>query len=89
MCITFRWFLSSLYCVTAPLLSQIHVNVDFLDLNNVCSKYEFLLSIIELLVDATTSHEALSFINGSLGYNQMRMELKNEELNAFCTLNAI
>ena len=39
---------------------QIQVCVDFRDLNNACPKDDFPLPIIEVMVDATTSHEALS-----------------------------
>ncbi|KAM1064508.1 hypothetical protein TB1_027890 [Malus domestica] len=35
------------------------------------------------MVDATTGHEALSFMDGSSGYNQIRMVLEDEELTAF------
>ncbi|KAK4383835.1 hypothetical protein Sango_3114600 [Sesamum angolense] len=35
--------------------------------------------------DATTSHEALSFMDGSSGYNQICMALADEELTAFRT----
>ena len=62
---------------------QIRVCVDFRDLNNVCPKDDFLLLIIELMVDATTSHEALSFIDGSSRYNQKRMAPRDEELTAY------
>ncbi|KAM1556666.1 hypothetical protein ACFX15_039626 [Malus domestica] len=49
----------------------------------------FPLSIIEIMVDTTTSHEALSFMDGSSGYNQIRMALKDEELTAFRTPKGI
>ena len=48
---------------------QISVCVDFRDLNNVFLKDELSLPIIELMVDATIGHEALSFMDGSLKYN--------------------
>ena len=41
------------------------------------------------MVDATTGHEALSFMDGSSGYNQIRMAPKDEELTAFCTPKGI
>ena len=68
---------------------QVHVCVDFRDLNNACPKDEFPLPIIELMVDATTGHEALSFMDGSSRYNQIRMAPKDEELIAFCTPKGI
>ncbi|KAM2008683.1 hypothetical protein EV1_003300 [Malus domestica] len=52
---------------------QIHVCVDFHDLNDVCPNDNFPLPIIEIMVDATTGHKALSFIDGSSGYNQICM----------------
>ncbi|KAL0440371.1 UNVERIFIED_CONTAM: hypothetical protein Slati_2520100 [Sesamum latifolium] len=39
---------------------QIRVCVDFRDLNNACPKDDFPLPIAELMIDATTGHEALS-----------------------------
>ncbi|KAM1666584.1 hypothetical protein ACFX2K_046163 [Malus domestica] len=50
---------------------------------------DFLLPIIEIMVDATTGHEALSFMDGSSGYNQIRMALEDEELTAFRTPKGI
>ncbi|KAM1220144.1 hypothetical protein TB2_047050 [Malus domestica] len=41
------------------------------------------------MVDATTGHEALSFMDGSFGYNQIRMALEDEELIAFHTPKGI
>ncbi|KAL0336575.1 UNVERIFIED_CONTAM: Transposon Tf2-11 polyprotein [Sesamum radiatum] len=52
---------------------QIRVCVDFRDLNNACPKDDFPLPIVELMIDATTGHEGLSFMDGSSGYNQIRM----------------
>ncbi|KAA0034032.1 uncharacterized protein E6C27_scaffold65G00160 [Cucumis melo var. makuwa] len=37
------------------------------------------------MVDATTRHEALSFMDGSSGYNRIRMALSDEEMTAFKT----
>ncbi|XP_015168900.1 uncharacterized protein [Solanum tuberosum] len=59
---------------------QIRVCVDFRDLNNACPKDEFPLPIPELMIDATTGYEAMSFMDGSSGYNQIRMAPKDEEL---------
>ncbi|KAM1791541.1 hypothetical protein ACFX12_035498 [Malus domestica] len=50
---------------------------------------DFPLPIIEIMVDATTGHEALSFMDGSSGYNQIRMALEDEELTAFRTPKGI
>ncbi|KAL0290629.1 UNVERIFIED_CONTAM: Retrovirus-related Pol polyprotein from transposon.6 [Sesamum angustifolium] len=37
------------------------------------------------MIDVTTGHEALSFMDGSSGYNQIRMAPTDEELTAFRT----
>ncbi|KAG9458174.1 hypothetical protein H6P81_002682 [Aristolochia fimbriata] len=58
---------------------QIRSVDDFGDLNKACPKDDFPLPITELMVDATTGHEALSFMDGSSGYNQIRMDPKDEE----------
>ncbi|KAL0463334.1 UNVERIFIED_CONTAM: hypothetical protein Slati_0221000 [Sesamum latifolium] len=55
------------------------------DLNSACPKDDFSLPIAELMIDATTGHEALSFMDGSSRYNQIRMAPKDKELMAFCT----
>ncbi|KAL0405690.1 UNVERIFIED_CONTAM: Transposon Tf2-12 polyprotein [Sesamum latifolium] len=68
---------------------QIRVCVDFRDLNTACPKDDFPLSIAELMIDATTGHEALSFMDGSSGYNQIRMAPADEELTAFRTPKGI
>ncbi|KAL0332959.1 UNVERIFIED_CONTAM: Transposon Tf2-11 polyprotein [Sesamum calycinum] len=68
---------------------QIRVCVDFRDLNNAWSKDDFPLPIAELMIDATIGHEALSFMDGSSRYNQIRMAPGDEELTAFRTPKGI
>ncbi|KAL0352588.1 UNVERIFIED_CONTAM: hypothetical protein Scaly_1647500 [Sesamum calycinum] len=53
------------------------------DLNNACPKDDFPLPIIELMIDGTMGHEALPFMDGSFGYNQIHMAPTDEELTAF------
>lgn len=48
---------------------HIRIYVDFRDLINACPKNDYPLSITEIIVNAITSHEALSFTNSSFGYN--------------------
>jgi len=59
------------------------VCVDFRDLNNACPKDDFPFPITEIMVDATTGHGRLTFMDGSSGYNQIRMALADEEKTAF------
>ena len=51
-------------------------------MKKVCPKDDFPLPIIELMVDATTGHEVMSFMDESYGYNQMRMYPKDKEYTA-------
>ncbi|KAL0313516.1 UNVERIFIED_CONTAM: Retrovirus-related Pol polyprotein from transposon opus [Sesamum radiatum] len=68
---------------------QIRVCIDFRDLNSGCSKDDFPLPITELMIDSTTGHEALSFMDGSSGYHQICMVPKDEDLTTFCTLKGM
>ncbi|KAL0375685.1 UNVERIFIED_CONTAM: Transposon Tf2-12 polyprotein [Sesamum calycinum] len=68
---------------------QIRVCVDFRNLNNACPKDDFPLPIAELMIDATTGHETLSFIDRSFGYTQIHMASVDEELTAFLTSKGI
>ena len=43
--------------------------VDFTDLNKVCPKDSYLLPCIDQLVDSTTGHQLLSFMDAFSGYN--------------------
>jgi uncharacterized protein YehS (DUF1456 family) len=68
---------------------QIRVCVDFKDLNRACPKDDFPLPNTKLMVDSTIGHEAMSFMDGSSGYNQIQMAPEDEELTAFRTLKGI
>ena len=59
--------------------------VDFLDLNKASLKDDFPLPHIDVLVDNTTSHALLSFMDGFSGYNQIKMAPKDMEKTSFIT----
>ena len=48
---------------------QFRVCVDFQYLTDACPKDDFLLPITEHMINTTTSHEALSFMDCTAGYN--------------------
>ncbi|KAM2483392.1 hypothetical protein ACFX1W_041029 [Malus domestica] len=73
----------------SELIPQIEVEIDKLIEAGFIREDDFPLPIIEIMVDATTGHEALSFMDGSFGYNQIRMALEDEELTAFRTPKGI
>ena len=56
---------------------------DFTNLNIACLKENFPLPHIDQLVDATTGHELLSFMDVYLGYEQFLMFELDEEHTSF------
>ncbi|GFZ12046.1 hypothetical protein Acr_23g0004310 [Actinidia rufa] len=59
--------------------------VDFTDLNKACPKDNFLLPKIDLIVDATSKHKPLSFMDAFFGYHQTKMHPPNVEKTFFIT----
>ncbi|XP_074277586.1 uncharacterized protein LOC141601220 [Silene latifolia] len=58
---------------------QLRICVDFRDLNDACPKDDFPLPVTELIIDATTGHETLSFMDCTAGYNQIHMAPKDKK----------
>ena len=67
------------------------VCIDFMDLKKACPcpKDSFPLPHIDMIVDATTSHEHLSFMDAFSRYNQILMHLNNQEKTTFITKRGI
>ncbi|GFY99208.1 hypothetical protein Acr_13g0006090 [Actinidia rufa] len=61
------------------------VCVDFTDLNKACPKDSFSLPKIDLIVDLTSKHELLSFMDTFSGYYQIKMHLPDVEKTSFIT----
>ena len=59
--------------------------IDFTDINKACPKDSFPLPRIDLIMDATTGHELLSFMDAFSGYNQISMDLDDQEKTLFVT----
>lgn len=59
--------------------------VDFTDLNKACPKDSFLLCRIDSLVNYTSGHVLLSFMDTFSGYNQIRIEERDQEKMSFIT----
>ena len=58
---------------------------DFIDLNKACLKDSFPLPRIDQLVDSTTGHKLLTFMDAFLGYNQIKKAEEDQEKTAFIT----
>ena len=64
-------------------MKKIWVCIDYRDLNVVCPKDEFLLPIINVMIDNTYGFERMSFMDSFLGYNQIKMYLEGENHTSF------
>ena len=59
--------------------------VDFINLNDACLKDSFPLPRINQLVDSTTRHKFLTFMDTFSGYNQIQMAYEDQEKTTFVT----
>ena len=59
--------------------------VDFWDLNEASPKDDFPLPYIDILIDNAAEHALLSFMDGFLGYNQIKMVPEDIEKTSFIT----
>ncbi|CAA0813340.1 Unknown protein, partial [Striga hermonthica] len=57
--------------------------VDFSDLNWACPKDSYPLPSIDYMVDATSGHELMSFMDAYSGYHQIPMDPNDEEHTSF------
>lgn len=61
------------------------VCIDFTNLNKACPNDSFPLPHIDMLVDVTTGHELLSFMDAFSSYNQILMHPDDQEKTALIT----
>lgn len=61
--------------------------INYTNLNKTFPKDSFSLSKIDQLIDVISGYKLLSFMDGFLGYDQIRMAPKNEENTAFVLSN--
>ena len=59
--------------------------IDFTDINRACPNDSFPLPRIDLIVDATADHELVNFRDTFSGYNQISMDLRDQEKTSFVT----
>ena len=64
---------------------KIRICIDYHDLNDTYPKDEFPLPITDVMIDNTCDFERMSFMDGFLGYNQIKMYLKDEKHTSFRT----
>ncbi|XP_020260531.1 uncharacterized protein LOC109836896 [Asparagus officinalis] len=66
-------------------LNKWRMCVVFTDLNKACPKYSYPLPRIDWLVDGSTVHKLVSFMDDFSGYNQIYMEEHDQEKTSFIT----
>ena len=64
---------------------KVRMCVDFRDLNKASLKDDFPLPHINILIDNVAEHALLSFMDGFLGYNQIKMVPEDIEKTSFIT----
>jgi hypothetical protein len=52
---------------------KIHVCIDFCNLNRATTKDEYRMPIADMLVNDSSGHKVISFLDGNAGYNQIFM----------------
>ena len=65
------------------------VCVDYTDLNDACPKDNFPLPRIDQIVDASTEHRMLSFLDAFSGYHQIPMHPPDAKKTSFITPNGL
>jgi hypothetical protein len=61
------------------------IYIDFHDLNNACPKDNFPTPFIDQIIDDCAGYEALSFMDGFSGYNQIQIHPADQYKTAFTT----
>ena len=59
--------------------------MDFTNLNKACTKDSYPLPQVDVLVNSTTQHQLLSFMDTFSGYNQIKMDEVDQEKTSFVT----
>ena len=63
--------------------------VDFTNLNKACPKDSYPFPRVDVLVDSTSKHQLLSFMDAFSGYNQIRMHKDDQEKTSFVTSQSL
>ena len=64
---------------------KVKICIDFRDLNKATPKDDYPLPSIDLLIDSTTGHAMFSFMDGYSGYNQIKLDARDQSKTSFTT----
>jgi hypothetical protein len=79
------YFMGFQPCTRRQKKGTIRVCTDFRDLNNACPKDNFPTPFIDQIIDNCADHEALSFMDGFSGYNQIQIHPIDQYKTTFTT----
>ncbi|KAM2616309.1 hypothetical protein TB2_030726 [Malus domestica] len=66
-------WLANIVPVLKAITNAVRYCVDYRNINEATFKDEYLMLMADLSIDAVVKHKVLSFINGNVGYNQIKM----------------
>jgi hypothetical protein len=69
--------------------NKIRVCIDFCTLNKATPKDEYPMLIVDMLINNTSGHRVISFLNSNVGYNQIFMSKGDISKTAFHCLGFI
>ncbi|KAL6133982.1 hypothetical protein ACLB2K_066215 [Fragaria x ananassa] len=83
--VRYTQWLANVVMVPKKSTGQWRMCVDYSNLNRACPKDSFPLPRVDQLVDSTSGFDLMSFMDAYAGYNQIRMDPRDEERTAFTT----
>ena len=81
-CCYAKW-ISNIVPVEKKDLGKIRVCIDFRDLNKATPKDEYSMSIADMLINESSGHRVISFLDDNAGYNQIFMAEEDTSKTAF------
>ena len=76
-------WLTNIVPVLKAITKAVRCCVDYRNINEATPKDEYLMSMVDLSIDAVAKHKVLSFMDGNVGYNQIKMAKEDIHKIAF------
>ncbi|KAM2842616.1 hypothetical protein PS2_030728 [Malus domestica] len=66
-------WLANIVPILKAITNAVRCCVDYRNINGATPKDEYLMPMVNLSIDAVAKHKVLSFMDGNVGYNQIKM----------------
>jgi hypothetical protein len=76
-------WVSNIVLVEKKNTGKIRICVDFRNLNRATPKDEYLIPVVDLLIDSASGNKVISFLDGNAGYNQIFMAKEDVSKTVF------